>query len=86
MPPPLGDGKVTYVDGTKATLDQKSRDVVEFLAWASEPHLEDAQPHRHPRHPVPAGAGRPDVRREAAGLGRQALGQGTRSERRAEQR
>jgi len=40
MPPPLADGKVEYVDGTKNTLDQMSRDVVEFLAWASEPHLE----------------------------------------------
>lgn len=40
MPPPLSDGKVTYVDGTKATLEQMSTDVVEFLAWASEPHLE----------------------------------------------
>jgi cytochrome c1 len=41
MPPPLTDGKVTYADGTKNTLDQESRDVIEFLAWASEPHLED---------------------------------------------
>jgi len=41
MPPPLSDDKVTYADGTKATLDQEARDVVEFLAWASEPHLED---------------------------------------------
>jgi len=40
MPPPLADGKVNYVDGTKNTLDQQARDVVEFLAWASEPHLE----------------------------------------------
>jgi len=40
MPPPLADDKVNYVDGTKPTLDQMSRDVTEFLAWASEPHLE----------------------------------------------
>jgi len=40
MPPPLADDKVQYVDGTKATLDQEARDIVEFLAWASEPHLE----------------------------------------------
>jgi len=40
MPPPLADDKVQYADGTKATLDQMSRDVTEFLAWASEPHLE----------------------------------------------
>jgi cytochrome c1 len=41
MPPPLADGKVQYVDGTKNTLDQEVHDVVTFLAWASEPHLED---------------------------------------------
>ncbi len=41
MPPPLADDKVQYVDGTKATLAQEAADVVEFLAWASEPHLED---------------------------------------------
>jgi cytochrome c1 len=41
MPPPLNDDKVTYVDGTKATTDQEASDVVEFLAWASEPHMED---------------------------------------------
>ncbi|MBS0549764.1 MAG: cytochrome c1 [Proteobacteria bacterium] len=40
MPPPLGDDKVQYADGTKATLDQEASDIVEFLAWASEPHLE----------------------------------------------
>ena len=40
MPPPLADDKVQYADGTKATLDQEVHDVVEFLAWASEPHLE----------------------------------------------
>lgn len=41
MPPPLGDDRVTYADGTKATTDQEASDVVEFLAWASEPHMED---------------------------------------------
>ena len=41
MPQPLSDGKVTYIEGgPKATLEQMSTDVVEFLAWASEPHLE----------------------------------------------
>jgi cytochrome c1 len=40
MPPPLSDDKVQYADGTKATLDQEAFDVVNFLAWASEPHLE----------------------------------------------
>ena len=32
---------MTYVDGTKATLDQKPPTSSEFLAWASEPHMED---------------------------------------------
>ena len=41
MAPPLADDKVTYADGTKATLSQQSSDVTEFLAWASEPHMED---------------------------------------------
>jgi ubiquinol-cytochrome c reductase cytochrome b/c1 subunit len=40
MPPPLSDGRVTYTDGTQATLDQQARDVTAFLAWAAEPHLE----------------------------------------------
>ncbi len=40
MPAPLSDDKVQYADGTKATLAQEARDVTEFLAWASEPHLE----------------------------------------------
>ena len=41
MPQPLKDGSVTYSDGTKATLDQEAHDVVTFLAWASEPKLEE---------------------------------------------
>jgi cytochrome c1 len=41
MPPPLADDKVQYADGTKPTLDQEASDVVQFLAWASEPHMED---------------------------------------------
>jgi ubiquinol-cytochrome c reductase cytochrome c1 subunit len=43
MPPPLSDDRVTYADGTQATLDQQSRDVTAFLAWASEPNLEDSK-------------------------------------------
>jgi cytochrome c1 len=39
MPPPLSDGRVTYTDGTQATLDQQAKDVTAFLAWAAEPHL-----------------------------------------------
>ena len=73
MPPPLADDKVTYVDGTKTTLDQEAarRRRVPRLGVGAAPR--GAQPHRHPRDPVPAGPRRPDVRREAAGLGRQAL-------------
>ena len=41
MAPPLADDKVQYADGTKATTDQEASDIVEFLAWASEPHMED---------------------------------------------
>ena len=41
MPPPLSDDRVTYADGTKATLPQEARDVVTFLSWASDPHLEE---------------------------------------------
>jgi ubiquinol-cytochrome c reductase cytochrome c1 subunit len=41
MPPPLSDDRVTYADGTKATLRQEAHDVVTFLSWASDPHLEE---------------------------------------------
>jgi len=40
MPPPLSDNRVTYADGTPATLDQEARDVVNFLQWTSEPEME----------------------------------------------
>lgn len=41
MPPPLvGDGQVTYADGTRASVDQMSKDVSAFLVWAAEPTLE----------------------------------------------
>ena len=40
MPPPLSDGKVQFIDGAKNDLQSEVSDVVEFLAWASEPHLE----------------------------------------------
>ena len=40
MPPPLHDDQVEYADGTKATIDQMSRDVVQFLTWASNPEME----------------------------------------------
>jgi len=41
MPPPLTDGGVTYADGAMATIDQEARDVVTFLAWASDPKMEE---------------------------------------------
>ena len=41
MPQPLYDDGVEYADGTKATPDQMARDVTAFLAWASEPEMED---------------------------------------------
>jgi ubiquinol-cytochrome c reductase cytochrome c1 subunit len=40
MPPPLSDGRVEYTDGTQATVDQMTRDVVVFLQWAAEPEME----------------------------------------------
>lgn len=40
MAKPLSDGQVVYADGTPATVEQMSRDVVTFLAWAAEPEAE----------------------------------------------
>ena len=40
MAAPLVDDRVTYADGTKATVSQMARDVTTFLAWAAEPELE----------------------------------------------
>ena len=40
MSAPLSDDLVEYSDGTKATTEQMSKDVVSFLMWAAEPHLE----------------------------------------------
>jgi ubiquinol-cytochrome c reductase cytochrome c1 subunit len=41
MPPPLSAGQVTYADGTTASVEQMSRDVVTFLAWAANPEMEE---------------------------------------------
>jgi ubiquinol-cytochrome c reductase cytochrome c1 subunit len=41
MPPPLAPGKVTFDDGKPSTVDQQAKDVVAFLAWASEPKMEE---------------------------------------------
>lgn len=40
MPQPLYGEDVEYTDGTEATIEQQSHDVSVFLAWASEPSLE----------------------------------------------
>lgn len=40
MAKPLSEGSVSYSDGTKATQEQLSKDVVTFLTWSAEPHLE----------------------------------------------
>ncbi len=39
MPPPLTDGRVTYADGTSATVEQEARDVVTFLEWTANPEM-----------------------------------------------
>ncbi len=40
MAAPLSDGIIEYTDGTEATTSQMAKDVVAFLVWAGEPHLE----------------------------------------------
>ena len=40
MSAPLSDGLIEYSDGTQATTEQMAKDVVNFLMWAAEPHLE----------------------------------------------
>ena len=37
---PLSDGRVTYDDGTPASVNQMAKDVVTFLAYISEPETE----------------------------------------------
>ena len=41
MAPPLSDDQVVYEDDTPQTVEQYSKDLVEFLAWAAEPELEE---------------------------------------------
>ena len=41
MPPPLSDAQVTFVDGAPNKIADEAKAVVTFLAWTSEPHLED---------------------------------------------
>ncbi|MBN9564574.1 MAG: cytochrome c1 [Alphaproteobacteria bacterium] len=39
MAKPLSDGQVTYADGTSSTVEQMSKDVVNFLQWTAEPEM-----------------------------------------------
>ncbi|HWA68601.1 MAG TPA: cytochrome c1 [Rhizomicrobium sp.] len=41
MPQPLRPDSVSYSDGTKASIEQEAHDVTTFLAWASEPKMEE---------------------------------------------
>jgi ubiquinol-cytochrome c reductase cytochrome c1 subunit len=41
MPSPLSDDGVEYADGTSASAAQQARDVTAFLAWATEPNMEE---------------------------------------------
>ena len=41
MSPPLSQDRVTYADGTPATVPQMAHDVVTFLSWAAEPKMEE---------------------------------------------
>ena len=40
MPKPLNKDSVKYSDDTEASEEQMAKDVVTFLTWAAEPHLE----------------------------------------------
>jgi len=40
MAPPIVEDGVEYSDGTKASVENMSKDVVTFLTWAAEPHME----------------------------------------------
>jgi len=41
MAQPLDEDSVEYADGTKATLEQQSIDITNFLVWAASPELEE---------------------------------------------
>jgi ubiquinol-cytochrome c reductase cytochrome c1 subunit len=41
MANPLSDDQVAYEDGTPTTVEQYSKDLTEFLAWAAEPEMEE---------------------------------------------
>lgn len=41
MPPPLVEDRVTYADGTPATVENMATDVAAFLEWAADPKAEE---------------------------------------------
>lgn len=41
MAPPLSEDLIEYADGTPATVEQMAKDVTEFLAWTSDPKMEN---------------------------------------------
>ncbi len=41
MPPPLTDGQVTFADGSPNKVADEAHDVVAFLAWASDPTMDE---------------------------------------------
>ena len=73
MPPPLQDGRVTYADGTPATVEQMAHDVVTFLTWAANPEMVAAQADRLALGAVLPDHDRPHLCGEAQGLGGCAL-------------
>ena len=40
MAAPLSDGQISYEDGSAETLEQYSHDLVQFLMYAADPHME----------------------------------------------
>tara|TARA_R110001592_G_scaffold27763_12_gene102703 strand:- start:4459 stop:5232 length:774 start_codon:yes stop_codon:yes gene_type:complete len=40
MAPPLSEGQVSYEDGSPETVEQYAHDLVQFLKFASDPHME----------------------------------------------
>jgi ubiquinol-cytochrome c reductase cytochrome c1 subunit len=44
MTPPLHtEGQVEFDDGTKATVDQMAKDIVNFLQWVAEPEMQESK-------------------------------------------
>jgi ubiquinol-cytochrome c reductase cytochrome c1 subunit len=41
MPPPLNPDQVKFADETPTTVPQMAHDVATFLAWASDPTLDE---------------------------------------------